>query len=279
MGDNMIDEIKIKNLKDISLLIRKDIINLAYKAGKNGAHLGGCLSMPEILSVLYGYVLNITPQTVECENRDRFILSKGHGALALYSALSCYGFITKEQLQTFKQDGSDFWTHPKMNKKYGIEFSSGSLGQGLSIAAGTAFALKMKKNEARVYVLLGDGECNEGAVWEAAAFIAHHKLDNLTVIIDRNKLQLDAPTEDIIDMSNLSAIWKSFGFDVFEADGHSIEDLVSVFKKISSKPRAFILNTVKGKGVSFIENRPEWHTGILSEELYMLAMNELEEMI
>lgn len=265
---------KIEKIKAVADNIRKDIIEMTFSAGRNGAHIGGGLSMVEILSVLYFHALNVNHKEMDNEIRDRFILSKGHGAIALYSALRHSGFLTEEELYSFKNTGSKFWTHPKKNLKYGIEFSSGSLGMGLSLGAGTAIGLKKKNNPSRVYVYIGDGECNEGSIWEAAAFVAHQNLDNITVIIDRNRLQLDAPTNEIISMENMTERWKVFGFDTIEIDGHSIPELINAFNKKSSKPIAIIANTVKGKGVSFIENNPVWHMGVLSQEQYELAMKE-----
>lgn len=263
-------------LINIAKKIRKDVLKLALDAGKQGAHIGGGLSLPEILTALYFEILNIDPRYPFDENRDRFILSKGHGAIALYAILRQKGFLTDAELLTFKTAGSQFCTHPAKHVESGIEFSSGSLGQGLSLGAGTALALKKKKNFARVVVLLGDGECNEGSVWEAAAFTSHHMLNNLTVIIDSNRLQVDGRTSEILSMDNMSERWRSFGFDAFDVDGHCIPDLLDVLSRRTEKPIAIIANTVKGKGVSFIENNPAWHACVLNEDQYHQAMFEQE---
>ncbi len=267
------DKINIKRIADN---IRLNILKLAYMAGQNGAHIGGGLSLPEILATLYFGIMNISASNNKSPERDRFILSKGHGAIALYAALKEAGFISEKDMLSFKKDGSDFWTHPCKNLRYGIEFSSGSLGQGLSMAAGTALALRKKQNPAHIYVLLGDGECDEGSVWEAAAFVSHHQLNNITVIIDENQLQLDAPTKDIVNKDNLAERWKAFGFVPLCADGHDIEDLLKAFSFKSNKPVAIIARTIKGKGVSFIENDPAWHMCQITQEQYEHALKELK---
>lgn len=269
----MTDCIKIQK---IAHNIRKNILKMAFHAGVNGAHIGGGLSLPEILATLYLGVMNISPENCKKNDRDRFILSKGHGAIALYATLKEAGFISEDELFSFKHDGSDFWTHPRKNLDIGIEFSSGSLGQGLSLAAGTALALKKKQNPARVYVVIGDGECDEGSVWEAASFVAHHKLDNITVIIDENKLQLDAPTCEIVNKDNLANRWAAFGFEVVLANGHDVDDLLKACTfKVQGKPVAIIARTIKGKGVSFIENNPIWHMSQISKQQYEQALEEL----
>lgn len=268
---------KLKEIENASKRIRRSIITMTYNAGSYGAHIGGGLSLPEILATLYLGVMNISPCTKENENRDRFVLSKGHGAIALYATLKEAGFITEEQLLTFKYDGADFWTHPCKNTQYGIEFSSGSLGQGLSLAAGVALALRRKCNSAHIYVVIGDGECDEGAIWEAASFISHHMLNNITVIVDENKLQLDAPTKEIINKEDLSRRWEAFGFETIPADGHNVENLLDAFNHKSEKPIAIIARTVKGKGVSFIENNPEWHVHPLTKEQFKQAIKELDD--
>ena len=267
---------EIQSLKIAAHSIRKNILKMTLQAGSYGAHIGGGLSLPEILSTLYLGVMNISPENCKKDDRDRFILSKGHGAIALYATLKEAGFISEDELFSFKHDGGGFWTHPRKNLDIGIEFSSGSLGQGLSLAAGTALALKKKQNQAHVYVVIGDGECDEGSVWEAASFVAHHKLDNVTVIIDENKLQLDAPTSEIVNKDNLAKRWEAFGFDIVLADGHDVEDLLRAFSyRSQGKPVAIIARTIKGKGVSFIENNPEWHVHPLTQQQYEQALEEL----
>lgn len=232
--------------------------------------------MCEILAVLYLGFLNIDVKNITSPARDRFILSKGHGALALYAALKQKGILTQSDLELFKKADSDFWTHPVFFPEKGFEFASGSLGQGLGLAAGTALAAKHKKLLSRVYVYLGDGECDEGAVWESASFASHQNLDNLTVIIDENKLQIDGLTKDVVNKDDLIKRWKAFGFDAIEADGHSIKDLVRAFSYKSYKPIAIIARTVKGKGVSFMENNPIYHSNSLTEKQFEMAMAEQE---
>lgn len=264
-------------LKETANRVRRDVIEMTYRAGRNGAHIGGGLSMCEILAVLYCRIMNVSPDKVDDPERDRFILSKGHGAIALYAAMRHAGFLTQADLESFKAEGSDFWTHPRFLPARGFEFTSGSLGMGLSLGAGTAMALRHRGSKAHVYVYIGDGECDEGSVWESAAFAAHHKLDNLTVIVDKNNLQLDAPTKDIIDMRNMAERWNVFGYHVIEVDGHSIPDLVDAFSvRVTGMPTAVIANTVKGKGVSFIENNPIYHMNVLSANQYKQAIEEQE---
>lgn len=270
----MMDKEVIAMCQSIAKEIRKDVIRMTFSTGKKGAHIGGGLSMCEILSVLYMHVLNIDISNLNDIHRDRFILSKGHGAIALYAAMVHKNILSREDLDTFKHNGSEYWTHPQFLPEKGFEFASGSLGLGLGLGAGTAIALKRKGLTCRVYVYLGDGECDEGAVWEAASFIAHHNLDNVTVIIDENKLQLDAPTKEIINKDYMADRWRAFGFDVVKSDGHSIESLLNAFAHKSQKPIAIIAETVKGKGVSFMENNPAFHTGIISQEQFDLAMAE-----
>lgn len=257
--------------------MRKDALKMAL-AGKNeGAHLGGGLSMIEIMVVLYRAIMKIDVKKPKMEERDRFILSKGHGVLALYAALKQVGFIRDEELNSFKANQTFLYGHPSMNLNKGIEFSSGSLGQGLSLGVGTCLALKAKKNQtARAFVLLGDGECDEGSVWEAAASAAHYQLNNLVAIIDKNNLQYDGLTEQVLNMNSLTDKFKAFGWNVKEVDGHNIEDLYDALIDYSSKPLVIIANTVKGKGISFMENKREWHHSRLTQKQYDEAMAELE---
>lgn len=273
-----IKEIKIKNLEDLALRIRKDIIDATYKVSlhRGKTHIGGSLSMCEILSVLYGKVLKVSKDNLKSQNRNRFILSKGHGALALYAALKEVGIISLDDFLSFKDDDSHFWTHPTFSPKHGLEFASGSLGIGISLAVGTALALKLKGNSSKVYCLVGDGECDEGEVWEALSFANHHQLNNLTVIVDDNNMQLDDFTSKIVDKSNLAKRIESFGFNVVEVDGHDLESLDKAFvTSHDDMPLAVIAHTIKGKGVSFIENNPTYHTGSLTKEQYEQALAEI----
>ncbi len=255
--------------------MRIDALRMTKHTGNTGAHIGGSLSMIEIMAVLYNGVMKYKATDTSWEGRDRFILSKGHGALTLYTAMKSVGLLSEEELMTYKDNETRLYAHPSMNIKMGIEFSSGSLGQGLSLGVGTALALKRKNNDSsKVYVLVGDGECNEGQIWEAAMAASHYKLDNLTVIIDKNKLQYDGDTMDIINMDNLSDKWAAFGFETITIDGHSVEQLLTAFQAETDKPKAIIGETIKGKGVSFMENNPIWHNNRLTDEQYKQAMSE-----
>ena len=263
---------KEKIIQDVSW-IRKRILKLAKNAGANGSHLGGSLSIVEVLAVLY----SIIERGAILENRDRFILSKGHGALALYCMLEKKGLLTKEETDTFESNGTDFFAHAKRNIEKGIEFSGGSLSLGISFAIGVALACKSKGINNHVYVLVGDGECNEGLLWESIMAAANFQLNNLTVIVDCNSLQSDGFTKDIMNLSSLAKKFTSFGFNTIEIDGHSIDQLYESLSSISTlAPKAIIARTVKGKGVSFMENERSWHHGILTDKLYEQALSELE---
>jgi len=269
------------NSENIAKQVRKDIVELTYKAGTHGTHISGSLSAVEVLSVLYNDILRLNKDNLTDENRDRFILSKGHAGMALYAVMNRVGILSDEELATFKDNGSAFHTHPKMNVPKGIEFSTGSLGHGLSLGVGSAIALKKRNNStSRVFVMLGDGECDEGAVWEAAMSAAHFKLDNLIVIIDQNQLQLDGKIVDIMDQGSLADKWKSFGWKVYEMDGHNVADIHQTMteglKKMTG-PTVFMAHTLKGKGISFIEGKYNWHIGVLTQEQYEQAKKELEE--
>ena len=256
--------------------MRVDSLRAAYGAGRNGAHIGGTLSMIEIMAALYLGVMNINKDMLTDPARDRFILSKGHGVLAQYAALKQIGVLSDEELMTFKHSGTRLFAHPSRNADIGIEFSSGSLGQGISLAVGVALALKRKELAARVYVLVGDGECDEGSVWEAVASAAHYKLDNLVIIVDKNRLQYDGNTEDVLSMESLSDKFRAFGADVTDVDGHDTAALLGALSHKSERPYAVIARTVKGKGVSFMENNPLWHNGRLTDEQFRQAMEESE---
>ncbi len=274
----MTDKETINKLRKAAKEIRKDIIQMTYNVGGIGAHIGGSLSLPEIIAVLYLEILKFDPKNPNNENRDRFLLSKGHGVMAQYAVFKQLGMISEEELYNFKKEGSWLTAHPTINPEKGIEFSSGSLGQGLGLGIGTAWALKMKGNlSSRVYVVLGDGECNEGSIWEGAMCAPQLHLNNLTVIVDKNGLQFDDKTTEIISMEDMEAKWKSFGWETKTVNGHDVAALYEALKEKHDKPFALIANTVKGKGVSFIENVPKWHLGKLSKEQYEQAMAEQEE--
>ncbi len=257
--------------------MRKDILKMALAAKREGGHLGGSLSAVEILAALYGGAMRFDPKSPADETRDRFIFSKGHGVMAQYAAYRQIGLLTEEQILTYKQSGSVVTAHPSLNPDLGVEFSSGSLGQGLSQGVGVALALKRKGNLAsRVFVLLGDGECDEGSVWEAAMAAASYRLGNLVAIVDKNGLQYDGDTEKVLALDDLAAKWSAFGWDAVDVDGHDVAKLLEAFSTRGDKPLAVIAHTVKGKGVSFMENAPAWHHSILTQRQFDQAMAELE---
>lgn len=253
--------------------IRKRILELAFKAGSNGSHLGGSLSAVEILNTLYHSGFNFNPAD---EARDRLILSKGHAALALYCVLESVGIITKEDAETFEQNGTTLFAHAKKNIAKGIEFSGGSLSLGISYAVGVALACKSKGFNNRIFVLLGDGECDEGLVWEAVMSAVNYHLDNLTFIVDCNGLQSDGYTKDVMDHSPLEKKFEGFGCKMVSVNGHSEKEVADAYKvKSNDCPLVIVAHTVKGKGVSFMENLQQWHHGTLSRAQYDQAMEEV----
>ena len=267
----------VKELQNIANEIRKGIIEQIYNA-KSG-HPGGALSCTDILTVLYFNQMNINEKEPKDMLRDRFVLSKGHCVPALYACLAQRGFLDKEELKTFRKIDGNLQGHPDMNKVKGIDISTGSLGQGLSISNGMALASKLNHDGYRVYCLLGDGEIEEGQVWEAAMSSSKYKLDNLCAIVDYNHLQIDGTVEEVKSLDNIEGKFKSFGFNTIVVDGHNIEQLIDAFesaKLTKGKPTIIIAKTVKGKGVSFMENKAEWHGKAPNEEEYKQAMNELE---
>ena len=268
---------KIKIIEDFALNIRKNILEMALAAGASSSHFGGALSITEIISVLFADQMKIKKDNPKYEGRDRFILSKGHACLAYYAALSEVGYISKEELKTFEKDDSNLLGHPVINRDLGIDFSNGSLGMGLALGIGVALALKKRKKDINVYVVLGDGECNEGSVWEAAMAAPNFKLNNLYAIIDKNNFQQTGSNEDIMDNPNLKEKWSSFGWNTKEVDGHNINELLSFFEegKTIDKPKALIANTIKGKGFSFSENNNDWHHSVLTKSLYEKGLQEL----
>ena len=262
-------------LEEKARKIRKHVINMIYEAGSG--HPGGSLSCTDIITALYFKVMNHNPQQPDWTGRDRFILSKGHAAPALYAALAESGYFSIDELSMLRKTGSMLQGHPDI-KIPGIEVSSGSLGQGLSIACGLAIASKLDNLNYRVYVLLGDGECDEGQVWEAAMLAPHYKLDRLTAIIDRNGLQIDGPTERIMCLEPLSVKWKAYGWHVIEIDGNKMNEIVPAFqeaKRITGKPTVIIAHTFKGKGVSFMEWINAFHGKALSKDELKTALQEL----
>tara|TARA_B100000745_G_scaffold230040_1_gene154337 strand:+ start:97 stop:933 length:837 start_codon:yes stop_codon:yes gene_type:complete len=270
---------QIDNIKNFAVAVRKNILEMAVSAGASSAHFGGALSITEIVSTLFAHQMKIDKKNPKWEERDRFILSKGHACLAYYAALCEIGYISKEELKTFEKNDTNLLGHPVANRNLGIDFSNGSLGMGLSLGIGVAIASKKKKKNFDVYVIVGDGECNEGSIWESAMAAPHFKLDNLYVVIDKNNFQQTGSNEEIMNVANLKDKWSSFGWYTVELDGHNIEELYNFFNKgkTINKPKAIIANTVKGKGFSFSENNNDWHHSILSKSFYEKAMNELKK--
>ncbi len=266
----------VEALKKIAVEVRKGIIEAVYNA-KSG-HPGGALSCADILTVLYFNQMNVDEKKPNDPNRDRLVLSKGHACPALYSVLAQKGYFDKELLKTFRKIGSDLQGHPDMKKVPGVDMTTGSLGQGLSAAVGMAIASKMDKAGCKVYCIVGDGEIEEGQVWEALTAASKNKLDNLCVILDNNNLQIDGEIEKVGGMNNLTERFQSFGFNVINVDGHNIDNLIDAFttaKQTKGKPSVIIAKTIKGKGVSFMENQAGWHGKAPSEEEYNRAMEEL----
>lgn len=271
------DKPNIKELQKKAIEIRKDILKMLTLAGSG--HTGGSLSIVEILIALYYYALKADPKRPQWKERDRFLLSKGHACPALYAVLAEKGYFAKDKLLTLRKLGSQLQGHPQLGLP-GLEISSGSLGQGLSIANGMALAARLDKTDTRIYCLLGDGETNEGQVWEAAMTAAHYKLDNVCAIIDFNKLQIDGFCCDVKDMGAYIDKWKDFGWYTIETDGHDIEKLMDAFDKardVKGTPAVIIAHTVKGKGVSFIENKVEWHGIAPKKEECERAVKELDD--
>ena len=266
----------VKDLKVTANNIRKSIIEEVYSAASG--HPGGSLSAADILTVLYFYQMNIDPKDPKNENRDRFVLSKGHASPVLYATLAERGYFSKEELKSFRKLGSMLQGHPDMKGVPGVDMSTGSLGQGLSAANSMALASKIDSKGYRVYALLGDGEIEEGQIWEAAMTSSHYKLDNLCVIVDNNNLQIDGSVDNVMNVYPIDEKFKSFGFEVFTVDGNNIDELIAVFEKaktVKGKPTAIVAKTVKGKGVSFMENQVGWHGKAPKEEEYNQAMDEL----
>ena len=270
---------EINRIKNFSLEVKKNILDMAFSAGASSSHFGGALSIVEIISILFSYKMNLKKEDPNWEDRDRFILSKGHACLAYYAALCEIGYISKDELKTFEKDDSNLLGHPVINKKLGIDFSNGSLGMGLSLGIGVAISLKKKEKKNNVYVILGDGECNEGSVWEASMAASNFNLNNLYAIIDKNNFQQTGSNKDIMDTADLLKKWSSFGWDTVELNGHNLEELYNYFseEKTSKKPKAIIANTIKGKGFSFSENNNEWHHAVLTKTLYDKAIEELKK--
>lgn len=256
--------------------MRLRALEMAYASGANGSHIGGGLSAIEIMATLYHDVLRVDPCAPVNANRDRLIVSKGHCVLAYYSALYERGFLSHQNLMQFEQNGYHWHGHAMRDLVHGIEFSGGSLSMGMSFAVGEAIACKAQGLDSRVYVLVGDGECDEGLIWESAMAAAHYGLDNLCVIVDKNGLQYDGETTSVLNTESLAKKFEAFGFDVSEVNGHDCFELKKSLLHVSSKPRCVIANTIKGKGVSFMENDKTWHHHTLNEAQYNQAREEVE---
>jgi len=266
----------IENVAAKALSIRRDIISMLGEAGSG--HTGGSLSAADMLACLYFWEMNVDPQNPQWAERDRFVLSKGHAAPVLYAALAERGFFPREKLSTLRKLGSPLQGHPDMRKLPGVEASTGSLGQGISWAVGMALAARMDQKDYRVYAMLGDGELEEGLVWEAAMAAGHYKLDQLVALVDYNGLQIDGPIREVLSPEPISNKFKAFNWEVMEINGHDIREIMEALAKareIKGKPVAIVARTVKGKGCTFMENRVEWHGTAPNQEQVAKALAEL----
>lgn len=272
----MLHNVDYGQLKEIATQIRKDIIEAVHAAGSG--HPGGSLSAADILAVLYFHKMKIDPKNPKWEERDKFVLSKGHAAPVLYAALAEKGYFPKEELLKLRHTGAMLQGHPEMKGIPGVEMSTGSLGQGFSAAIGMALAARLDKKSNRIYTLLGDGEVQEGIVWEAAMAASHYKLDNLTAILDFNGLQIDGHNDEVMSIHPIHEKWESFGWHVLTIDGHNMEEIIDALEKaetIKQKPTMIIAKTIKGKGVSFMENQVGWHGNAPKKEEAQQALKEL----
>lgn len=272
------NEISIRELKEQAKSMRKTALTMIYKA--QSGHPGGSMSAADIVTALYLREMNIDPKNPKWEDRDRFVLSKGHVCPILYSALGLKGYFDQSYFDTLRKKGSILQGHPDMKKCPGIDISTGSLGQGISCATGMALAGKRDGKNYRVFTLVGDGECDEGQVWEAAQAAVKYQLDNLVVFVDNNRLQNDGACQDIMPTQDLKAKFQAFGFESYRINGHSMEEIVATLDLIrgrkNGKPKAIVCDTVKGKGISFMENVVKWHGVAPNDEEYKQAMEELE---
>ena len=274
------DKKRVVELSIIANKVRKNALTAVYSAASG--HPGGSLSIADLLALLYFEVMNVDPKNPKMENRDRLVLSKGHTAPALYSVLAEKGFFPVEDVATFRNTKSYLQGHPDMNKVPGIDMSTGSLGQGVSTAGGMALAAKLDNKDYRVYSILGDGELEEGQVWEQAMFAAHYKLDNLTIFVDNNGLQIDGDVAEVMNPNPIDEKFKAFGWHVIVADAHNIEELMAAIdeaKATKGQPTAVIMKSVKGKNVSFMENQAGWHGSAPNKEQYEQAIAELDKII
>ena len=264
-------------IQNLAWKIRNDVLDMTFHAGVEGGHIGGSFSAAEIFATLYGTEMNIDPAKPTDAGRDRFILSKGHVSLAHYAVLKECGFLTQEDMGSFEKNGSLFSTHEIESLKHGIEVTSGSLGYGLSISVGIAYAAKIKHQRYKTFVLMGDGECEEGSVWEAAMAAAKYKLDNLIAIIDKNGQQLDGFTSDVMPIHNIEQVFRGFGWSVAVVNGHNVDEIQrAVRTRKACLPTVIIAETVKSKGLPSIEGKTGWHHARITEEQYLEFKQELE---
>ena len=271
------DRKKIRILEEKSILLRKTLLKIIYTA--KAGHTGGSLSCVDILNVLYNHVMNISPENFSEINRDHYIHSKGHSVEVLYAVLADKGFFPFDALETVEKYGSDFIGHPTRSVP-GIEQNTGALGHGLSLAVGMALAAKMNGRNDRIYTIMGDGELTEGSIWEASASASNYHLDNLVAIIDRNTLQISGRTENVMAMEPLEDKFTAFGFAFRRVDGNSIPDLLNVFENLpfeAGKPNLILARTIKGKGISFIEDQVDWHHHVPTDAEYGIALRELDQ--
>ncbi len=274
----MKEQLTIQQMKNICVDLRKNILTMIYKA--QSGHPGGSLSVAEFVTACYFRAMNIDPENPRWPDRDRFVLSKGHVCPAQYAALAMKGYFPMEVLDTLRKEGSILQGHPDMKKCPGIDISTGSLGQGLACGVGMALAAKMDGKRYRVFAALGDGECDEGEIWEACHTANKYQLDNLVVFVDYNNLQLDGTCDEIMPLGDLAAKFRTFGFDVYEIDGNDMEQMVAAMDLAlavkNGKPKCILGHTVKGKGVSYMENQCGWHGAAPNEQEYKQAMEELD---
>ncbi|ADU96120.1 transketolase [Thermovibrio ammonificans] len=272
-----IDEV---TLRALAREVRKDILKMTSEA--QSGHPGGAMSAADIIVTLYYYKMRHNPENPKWEERDRFVLSKGHVCPALYSVLARTGYFPLEKLHEFRRLDGDLQGHPDMHKTPGIEISTGSLGHGIGAAVGMAMGLKLSGSDSKVYCMIGDGEAQEGSVWEASMAASHYNLDNLVVILDNNNLQIDGPVDEVMSIYPAVEKWKAFGWHVVEINGHDFKEIKAALDEadtVKYKPTMIIAKTVKGKGVSFMENRAEWHGKALPPELLKEALKELGEIV
>ena len=270
----------LKSLKRLACKIRIGVLESVY--GAKSGHPGGSLSIADLLAYLYSRELNLNSKAPQDPNRDRFVLSKGHAAPALYSVLAHMGFFKLEDLKSLRKMGAFLQGHPNMNSTPGVDMSTGSLGQGVSAACGMALGAKIDGSSVRVYCVLGDGEIEEGQVWEALMFASHYKLDNLCLFIDNNQLQIDGSVQEVAGLSKIPEKFEAFGFNVMQIDGHDFEQIecaVNLAKACKDGPSAIVMKTIKGKGVSYMENNVSWHGSAPNEEQFKLAKAELDSIL